>query len=75
MEQKSNRSTLSRLPIQFHVTVVDDNGVSYEPKEWFVIPLNVVDIVIAQIMDGSILGYTYNASMKCLEKRVVSSEG
>ena len=62
-------------PVQFHVTVVDDNGVSYEPKEWFVIPLNVVDIVIARIMDGSILGYTYNASMKCLEKRVVSSEG
>lgn len=61
-------------PVQFHVTVVDDNGVSYEPKEWFVIPLNVVDIVIARIMDGSILGYTYNASMKCLEKRVVRGE-
>lgn len=24
---------------------------------------------IARIMDGSILGYTYNATMKCLKKR------
>lgn len=57
-------------PVQFHVTVVDDNGAPHEPKEWFVVPLNVVDIIIARIMDSSILGYTYNATMKCLEKRV-----
>lgn len=58
-------------PVQFHVTVVDDDGVPHEPKEWFVVPLNVVDTIIARIMDGSIVGYTYNATMKCLEKRMV----
>jgi len=57
--------------VQFHVTVVDDNGEPHEPKEWFVAPLNVIDIIIARIMDGSILGYTYNATMKCLEKKMV----
>lgn len=57
-------------PVQFHVTVVDNKGVSHEPKEWFVVPLNVIDIIIARIMDDSILGYTYNATMKCLEKSV-----
>ena len=55
--------------VQFHVTVVDDNGEPHEPKEWFVVPLNVIDTIISRIMDGSILGYTYNATMKCLEKR------
>ena len=55
-------------PMQFHVTVVDDNGEPHEPKEWFVVPLNVVDTIIARIMDGSILGYTYNAAMQCLEQ-------
>lgn len=54
--------------VQFHVIVVDDDGVSHEPKEWFVVPLNVIDTIIARIMDGSIVGYTYNATMKCLEK-------
>jgi len=58
-------------PVQFHVTVVDDDGVPHEPKEWFVVPLNVIDIIIARIMDGTILGYTYNTAMQCLEKRIV----
>lgn len=58
-------------PVQFYVTVVDDEGEPHEPKEWFVVPLNVVDTIIARIMDSSILGYTYNAAMKCLEKRMV----
>lgn len=55
-------------PVQFHVTVVGDNGEPHEPKEWFIVPLNVVDTIIARIMDGSILGYTYNAAMQCLEQ-------
>ena len=57
--------------VQFHVTVVDDEGEPHEPKEWFVVPLNVVNTIIARIMDGTILGYTYNAAMQCLEKRMV----
>ena len=58
--------------VQFHVTVVDDEGEPHEPKEWFVVPLNVVNTIIARIMDGTILGYTYNAAMQCLEKRMVN---
>lgn len=58
-------------PAQFHVTVIDDDGEPHEPKEWFVVPLNVVNTIIVRIMDGSILNYTYNATMLCLEKRMV----
>lgn len=57
-------------PVQFHLTVFDHNGVEHHPKEWFVVPLNVVDAIIEKIMDGSIVDYTYNAQMGCLEKVV-----
>lgn len=56
--------------VQFHVTVVDDFGVSHEPKEWFVVPLDVVNAIIGKILDGSIVGYSYNPEMRCLERRI-----
>lgn len=55
--------------VRFHVTVFDDSGQPHEPQEWFVVPLSVVDTIIEKIMDGSIVGFTYNAHMKCLERR------
>lgn len=57
-------------PVQFHLTVFEHNGVEHHPKKWFVVPLNVVDAIIEKIMDGSIVDYTYNAQMDCLEKVV-----
>ncbi len=59
---------------QFHVTVIDDEGKSHEPKEWFVVPLNVVNVIIEKVMDGTIVGYTYNSSMECLEQRIVKTQ-
>lgn len=53
--------------VQFHVTVIDDNGISHEPREWFVVPLQVIDIIIEKILDGTITAYTYNVEMQCLE--------
>ena len=60
--------------VQFHVTVIDDEGKNHEPKEWFVVPLNVVDVIIEKIMDGSIVGYAYNPDMQCLEQRIVKKQ-
>ena len=57
-------------PVQFHLTVFDHKGEEHHPKEWFVVPLNVVDAIIEKIMDGSIVDYTYNVQMGCLEKVV-----
>lgn len=59
---------------QFHVTVVDDEGIVHEPKEWFVVPLSVVNTIIEKIIDGSIVGCTYNPDMQCLEMKVVKKE-
>ena len=55
--------------VQFHVTVVDDDGVSHEPKEWFVVPLDFIDVIIEKIMDGTIVGFAYNPELQCLEQR------
>ena len=56
--------------VRFQVTVFDDKGIQHQPQEWFVVPLPVVDVIIKKIMDGSIVGYTYNPQMGCLEKIV-----
>ena len=58
-------------PAQFQVSVFDDKGVEHQPQEWFVVPLPVVDVIIQKIMDGSIVGYTYNPEQECLEKRIL----
>ncbi len=60
--------------VQFQVTVFDDKGFEHQPQEWFVVPLPVVDVIIMKIMDGSIVGYTYNPEMGCLEKRIVKTK-
>jgi hypothetical protein len=33
-----------------------------------------VDVIIQKIVDGSIVGYTYNPALECLEKRIVKEK-
>lgn len=61
-------------PAQFQVSIFDDKGVEHQPQEWFVVPLPVVDVIIKKIMDGSIVGYTYNPGQECLERRIVKEK-
>lgn len=58
------------MPVQYQVVVYDDKGTAHQPQEWFVVPLQVVDVIIKKIMDGTIVGFTYNPQMECLEKRI-----
>lgn len=62
------------MPVQFQVLVYDDNGLVHQPQEWFIVPLPVVDVIIKKIMDGTIVGYTYNSQMECLEQRIVKAK-
>ncbi len=62
------------MSVQFQVYVYDEQGIEHQPQEWFVVPLPVVDVIIKKIMDGSIVGYTYNPQLECLEKRVVKAK-
>lgn len=63
-------------PVQFQITVFDKQGVEHQPQEWFVVPLAVVDVIVQKIMDGTIVGYTYNpllhALMRCNASSVFS---
>ncbi|WP_294744614.1 GIY-YIG nuclease family protein [uncultured Prevotella sp.] len=61
-------------PAQFQVSVFDDKGAEHQPQEWFIVPLPVVDVIIQKIMDGSIVGYTYNPEQECLEKRIIKEK-
>ncbi|MBQ9363284.1 MAG: GIY-YIG nuclease family protein [Bacteroidaceae bacterium] len=53
--------------VQFQVSVFDNQGIEHQPQEWFIVPLPVVNVIIKKIMDGTIVGYTYNPQMECLE--------
>lgn len=56
---------------QFQLKVYDGEGKLHIPSEWYVVPLEIINLVIQKIVDGSITQYSYNAEMQCLEKRLV----
>lgn len=60
--------------VQFQVNVYDDEGVEHVPSEWYIAPLEIIELVIRKITDGSITRYSYNPEMKCLEKRIVKNK-
>ena len=62
------------MAVQYQVVVYDEKGIAHQPQEWFIVPLPVVDVMIKKIMDGSIVGYTYNPQLECLEKRIVKAK-
>jgi hypothetical protein len=47
---------------------------NYEPKEWFVVPHNVIDSVIEKILDRSIVNYHYDAKFQALVQHQAESE-
>ena len=53
---------------QYHVTVIDDQGQEHHPDEWYVVHLSMVEEIIQRIVQGTILGYVYNAKLQCLEQ-------
>lgn len=57
--------------VQFQVKVYDGEGILHVPSEWYVVPLDIINLVVQKIVDGTITKYTYNAEMRCLEKRLV----
>lgn len=42
----------------------------HEPKEWFIVPLNVIETIVRRIQNGTIVDYAYNAEIQCLQKVV-----
>lgn len=60
-----NRSKLEKIlhrlfaVAQLNITIQDRFGFPVQPKEWFLLPLNVIDQAVQAIIDGSITELTY----------------
>ncbi len=50
----------------FHIKVQDKNGMVYTPREWFVVPLSIIELVINKIIDKSIINFEYNRELEAL---------
>lgn len=61
-----NRSKLENLfhrifaPAQLNLTILDRFGHPVRPREWFLVPLQVIDEAVDRIRDGSITKVTYD---------------
>ncbi len=48
--------------VRFNIEIADRFGKPVRPREWFLVPLPVIDELVTRIGDGSILGRTYDPS-------------
>lgn len=46
--------------VQLDLTLSDRFGNPVKPREWFLVPLQVIDAAVQHIRDGSITGMVYN---------------
>jgi len=74
-----NRSKLENLlhrilePARFDVEIIDRFGRPVVPREWFMVPLFIIDEVVDRIRDGSIVDYIYDPKNAQLVPRSSSS--
>ena len=54
---------------QLDITIQDRFGNPVKPREWFLVPLNVVDQVVQHVMNGTIVDYEYDPSLAELKPR------
>jgi hypothetical protein len=48
------------------MTIEDRFGNPVKPREWFLVPLHVIDEAVKRILDGSITDVTYDPSTASL---------
>lgn len=67
-----NRVKLEKLlhrifaPAQIVLTIPDRFGKPVQPREWFLVPLHVLDEAVQRVRDGSIIGVVYDPSSASL---------
>ena len=70
-----NRTKLENLfhkifaPAQLDLTIRDRFNNPVRPREWFLVPLPVIDEAVKRIIDGSIMGMIYDPKTASLVKR------
>jgi hypothetical protein len=72
MEDGSNRTKLENLihrvfdAARLDIKIKDRFGQPVIPREWFLVPLFVVDEAVERIKDGTITGYAYDPKAAAL---------
>lgn len=56
--------------VRLDISQIDAKGRTYDPSEWFVAPINVVNQAITMIMSGEIVDYVYDAAAQRLVELV-----
>jgi hypothetical protein len=70
-----NRTKLENLihkifsPAQLDLTIEDRFGKPVKPREWFLVPLHIIDEAVNRIRDGSITNFSYDPTSASLVKR------
>jgi hypothetical protein len=55
---------------RFEIEIVDRFGNPVRPREWFLVPLPVIDEIVGCIQDHSIVDYEYDRGTAALKKLV-----
>lgn len=55
--------------VRLDITQIDAKGRDYDPSEWFVVPLNVINQAVSMIMSGEIVDYIYDPARQTLMPR------
>lgn len=55
--------------VRLDISQIDSKGQSYDPSEWFVAPLTVIDQVVTLIISGEITDFTYDAPARRLRSQ------
>ena len=69
-----NRTKLEALihrvfePVRLNIEIKDRFGNPVVPREWFLVPLFVIDEAVARIKDGSIVDYRYDPASASLNR-------
>jgi hypothetical protein len=50
-------------PAQLDIEIKDRFGNPVKPREWFLVPLFIIDEVVERIKDGSITGFAYDPTI------------
>ena len=59
-------------PARVDIELRDRFGKAVHPREWFLVPLFVIEEAVEHIRDGSITDYIYDPGKACLQKRQTS---
>ena len=57
-------------PARLDLEIPDNFGRLYKPREWFLVPLNIIDDAVSRIKDGTITDYVYDPKTVALVKTV-----